>query len=74
MAIANIGFFDSSKTSFFVDETQEKTIKNKKIEKILKNFMCVDFGVKSTNKIQKINELNKKYMQGAHSKNVLFNR
>jgi hypothetical protein len=42
------------------DETQEKTIKNKKIEKILKNFMGVDFEVKSTNKIQKINELNKK--------------
>jgi hypothetical protein len=42
------------------DETQEKTIKNKKIEKILKNFIGVDFGVKSTNKIQKINELNKK--------------
>ena len=56
------------------DETQEKTIKNKKIEKILKNFMGVDFGVKSTNKIQKINELNKKYMKWAYSKNALFHR
>jgi hypothetical protein len=74
MAIANFDCWGSSKTSLFVVETQETTIKNKKIEKYLKIFIGTYLKDKNTNKILKINELKYKCYSAANLKKALFHR